>query len=80
MGAIANKIKGKLKKAEGKLTGDKVREAQGSVQDAAGTVGMKVKAGVAKVKAKVTAAKVKLGAKALKTKAGRKAAAAKIMP
>jgi uncharacterized protein YjbJ (UPF0337 family) len=71
MGAIANKIKGKLKKAEGRVTGDKVREAQGSVQDAAGTVGMKVKAGVAKAKA----------AKAtLSTKVGRKAAAAKVTP
>lgn len=73
MGAIANKIKGKLKKVEGKLTGDKLREAQGSVQDAAGTVGMKVKAGVAKAKAK-------LAGKAATTKVGRKAAAAKLMP
>lgn len=80
MGAIANKIKGKLKKAEGRLTGDKVREAQGSVQDAAGTVGMKVKGGIAKAKAKGQAAKAKLAGKAMKTKAGRKAAAAKITP
>lgn len=80
MGAIKNKIAGKLKKAEGKLTGDKVREAQGSVQDAAGTVGMKVKAGVAKAKMKVAKIKAKVGAKAMKTKAGRKAAAAKLTP
>lgn len=84
MGAIKNKIAGKLKKAEGKLTGDKLREAQGSVQDAAGTVGMKVKAGVAKAKMKAKAgvakAKAKLAGKAMKTKAGRKAAAAKLMP
>lgn len=69
MGSIGNTIKGKLKKVEGQVTGDKVREAQGKVQETAGKVGMKVKEGVAKLKAK-----------ALKTKAGRKAAAAKITP
>jgi hypothetical protein len=80
MGAIANKIKGKLKKAEGRLTGDKVREAQGSVQDGAGTVGMKVKGGIAKAKMKAKSMKAKAAAKAGRTKAGRKAAAAKAMP
>lgn len=75
MGAIGNKIKGTLKKVEGRVTGDKVREAQGKVQETAGSVGLKVKAGAAKVKAKARAAK-----KVLSTKAGRKAAAAKITP
>jgi len=64
------KIKGKLKEAEGRLTGDKVRQTQGKVESAAGTVAGKVKRGVRKAKA----------AKAvLSTRVGRKAAAAKVM-
>jgi uncharacterized protein YjbJ (UPF0337 family) len=73
MGTFTRTIKGKLKKTEGRLTGDKVREAQGAVEEKVGRVGTRVKANVAR-------AKVKLGAKAAKTKAGRKAAAAKAMP
>jgi uncharacterized protein YjbJ (UPF0337 family) len=75
MGAIANKIKGKLKKVEGRVTGDKLREAQGKVQETAGDIGTKAKLGAAKVKAKAKAAKATLS-----TKVGRKAAAAKITP
>ena len=78
--SIANIVKGKLKKVEGKVTGDKLRTAQGKVQETAGKVGTKIKAGVAKIKAKATVAKAKLGVKALKTKPGRKIAAAKITP
>lgn len=36
MGATADKIKGKLKQIEGKLTGDKVRMAQGTAQKTKG--------------------------------------------
>ncbi|MGE0399482.1 MAG: hypothetical protein AB7T06_22400 [Kofleriaceae bacterium] len=80
MGSIGRTIKGKLKKAEGKITGDKVREGQGRVEEAAGKVGTKVKQGVAKAKMKARTAKAKLAGKAARTKAGRKAAAAKAMP
>ena len=73
MGAIANKIKGKLKKIEGRVTGDKVREAEGTVQETAGDVGSSINAGVRKVKAAVAK-------KVVTTKIGRKAAAAKLMP
>jgi hypothetical protein len=66
-------IIGKLKKIEGRVTGDKVREAQGKVEETAGSIGSKVKSGVRKAKAKIVA-------KAAKTKAGRKAMAAKAMP
>lgn len=38
MGSMADKLKGKLKKAEGELTGDKVREAQGWVEEKKGDV------------------------------------------
>jgi len=38
MTARADKIKGRVKQIEGKLTGDKVRMAQGTVQRAKGDV------------------------------------------
>jgi uncharacterized protein YjbJ (UPF0337 family) len=69
MSAIGNKIKGKLKEVEGKVTGDKLRQAEGSVQKAAGKV-------VATVKNKVRNIK----ARAAMSKPGRKAAAAKATP
>ncbi|HEX5062627.1 MAG TPA: hypothetical protein VFV99_24815 [Kofleriaceae bacterium] len=80
MGSITRTIKGKLKKAEGRMTGDKVREAQGAVEEKAGSFGTKVKGNVAKAKAKIAEAKTKAKIKAAKTKAGRKAGAAKAMP
>ncbi|HEY4058671.1 MAG TPA: hypothetical protein VGM39_18790, partial [Kofleriaceae bacterium] len=72
MGAITNKIAGKLKKIEGRVTGDKVREAQGSAQDTVGSVELKAKKGVAKVKAGVAKAKIKakVGMAKLKAKVG----------
>lgn len=73
MGSITRTIKGKLKKTEGKITGDKVRQAQGTVEEKAGKIGTKVRAKAAEVKAKVRA-------KTAKSKAGRKASAAKAMP
>ncbi len=64
MGAIIDKIKGKLKKAEGRATGDKVRTAQGVVQEkkgqvrgAADKVARKVKGGVRKAQRKGAAAR-----------------------
>ena len=75
MGAIGDKIIGTAKKIEGKLTGDKLRTAQGSAQKAKGDiegavsrVAGKVKAGARKVRAKISAtvdrasAKVERGA------------------
>jgi len=38
MGAIKDKIVGKAKQVEGRVTGDKVREAQGSARKAKGDV------------------------------------------
>jgi uncharacterized protein YjbJ (UPF0337 family) len=78
MGAIIDKIKGKLMKAEGRATGDKVRTAQGHVEEKKGQVKSAVKSGVRKAKMKVKTAKVR--AKAAKAKVRRKAAAAKYMP
>jgi uncharacterized protein YjbJ (UPF0337 family) len=73
MGSTTTKIKGKLKKAEGQVTGDKVRSAQGRVEEGLGKIGEAVRRGVRKVKGAVAR-------KAATTKVGRKAAAAKAMP
>lgn len=57
MGALSDKIKGKAKQVEGRLTGDRVREAQGSIQKTKGDVegaaaraGRDIKRGVRRVK------------------------------
>jgi uncharacterized protein YjbJ (UPF0337 family) len=42
MGSTADKLKGKLKKVEGELTGDKVREGQGWVEEKKGQVEEKI--------------------------------------
>ncbi len=75
MGSTAMKIKGTLKKIEGRVTGDKVREVQGKAQAGAGTVAGKVKRAVKRV-----SRKARTGKAVASTKAGRKAAAAKLMP
>lgn len=78
MGATTDKIKGKLMKAEGKLTGDKVRSAQGSAVETKGKAKGAVSRGIAKVKGK--AAELKSRAGMARGKAKRKAAAARRMP
>jgi len=78
MGATTDKIKGKLMKAEGKLTGDKVRSAQGSVEETKGKVKGAVSRGVAKVKGK--AAELKARGRMARGKAKRKATAARRTP
>ena len=62
MGAIMDKIKGKAKEIEGRLTGDRIRQGQGKAEKAKGDVegaasraARKVKGGARRVKAKVTA-------------------------
>lgn len=78
MGKIIDKVKGKLMKAEGKVTGDKVRQAQGSFEDTKGDV----KGGIDKVKrgAKRMANKVSSKVRGAKNKASRKASAARRTP
>jgi uncharacterized protein YjbJ (UPF0337 family) len=78
MGAMTDKVKGKLMKAEGKLTGDKVRSAQGSAVETKGKVRGAVERGVAKAKGKV--AEVKARGRATRAKASRKASAARRTP
>ncbi|MDQ3339587.1 MAG: hypothetical protein M4D80_30850 [Myxococcota bacterium] len=78
MGAIIDKVKGKLMKAEGKVTGDKVRSAQGSAVETKGKVKGAVERGVAKVKGKVS--ELKSRGRAAKSSASRKATAARRTP
>lgn len=78
MGALLDKIKGKLMKAEGKVTDDKVRQAQGAVVETKGKVKGAVERGVAKAKGKAT--ELKTRAKMAKGKAKRKATAARRTP
>lgn len=78
MGAIIDKIKGKLMKTEGKVTGDKVRQAQGTAVETKGKVKAAVERGVAKAKGKAT--EIKSRAKAATRKTKRKAAAARYTP
>jgi uncharacterized protein YjbJ (UPF0337 family) len=78
MGALLDKIKGKLMKGEGKLTGDKVRSAQGHVVEKKGKVKGAVEEGVRRVKGKVSEARVR--GRMAKGKAKRKATAARRMP
>lgn len=66
MGAITDKIKGKLMKAEGRATDDKVREAQGHVVEKKGKVKGAMSRAAAKVDAKVGKARRK-GAAARRT-------------
>jgi uncharacterized protein YjbJ (UPF0337 family) len=59
MGSITDKIKGKAKQVEGKLTGDKLRQGQGTVQKAKGDVEGTVERTKRRVKARVDEARVK---------------------
>jgi len=51
MGAIKDKIAGAAKKIEGKLTGDKIRQAQGGAQQTKGKIEAAAERAAAKVKA-----------------------------
>ena len=60
MGATMDKLKGKAKQIEGKLTGDRVRTAQGTAEKAKGDLegaanraAARVKAGARRVKGKI---------------------------
>ena len=62
MNGTSSKIKGKLKKIEGDLTGDRVRSAQGSAEQAKGNVDGAVSRVRAKAKAKIAEMKARIGA------------------
>ncbi len=60
MGAISDKIKGKAKQVEGRLTGDRVREMQGTAEETKGEVKGAVNRAVTRVKAGVTRTRAKI--------------------
>jgi uncharacterized protein YjbJ (UPF0337 family) len=60
MGSTMDKIKGKAKELEGRLTGDKLRIAQGKATTKKGQVKGVAERGSAKVKAGVSRAKGKM--------------------
>jgi uncharacterized protein YjbJ (UPF0337 family) len=68
MGAIIDKIKGKAKQIEGKLTGDKVREAQGGVEKTKGDVEGAANRMKNRVKARVNNVRAKAQAKSARTR------------
>jgi len=59
MGSISDKIKGKAKQIEGKLTGDKLRQGQGTVQKAKGDVEGTVERTKRRAKARIDEARAK---------------------
>ena len=63
MGAMSNKLKGKAKKIEGRITGDRVREAQGKVQESIGDVEGRASRTKARAKAKIDEMRVKRAVK-----------------
>ena len=69
IGAIIDKLKGKAKQLEGKLTGDKVRTAQGTVEEAKGDVEIGAAYVAGKVKRTASRAKRKVETAAARAKA-----------
>jgi uncharacterized protein YjbJ (UPF0337 family) len=70
MGSMMDKIKGKAKEIEGRLTGDKLRTAQGKAGQARGEVkgvaertSARVKAGVSRAKGKIQRGRARAKAK-----------------
>lgn len=63
MGAITDKLKGKAKKMEGRLTGDRVREAQGGLEEKKGDLEQRASRVKNRVKARIDEARMKRAAK-----------------
>ena len=71
MGAIKDKIVGKAKQVEGRLTGDKIRETQGTARKAKGDVEGKLEGAKVRGRAKLEEMKVRGRAKIDEMKARR---------
>ena len=63
MGAISDKLKGKAKQVEGRVTGDKLRETQVTVQKTKGDVEGKLEGAKLRARAKIDEMKAKRAAK-----------------
>jgi uncharacterized protein YjbJ (UPF0337 family) len=75
MGAMTDKIKGKAKEIEGKLTGDRVRTGQGKVEGAKGEAGMKAQRAKSRVKGAAARAKARVKRATSRTRAKSRARA-----
>lgn len=71
MGAIKDKIVGKAKQVEGRVTGDKVRETQGSARKAKGDIEGKLEGAKLRGRAKLEQMKLRGRAKIDEMKARR---------
>ena len=60
MRGIIDKVKGRLKKLEARITGDRARRAQGAAQEAKGDLELEGAAAVDNLKAGVSRAKAKI--------------------
>ncbi|MDB4956340.1 MAG: hypothetical protein JWO36_3909 [Myxococcales bacterium] len=69
MGAIMDKIKGKAKEIEGRLTGDKIRQGQGRAEKAKGDVEGATSRAARKVKGEARRVKAKVNAKVDRSRA-----------
>ncbi|MGE5181702.1 MAG: CsbD family protein [Acidobacteriota bacterium] len=63
MGGITDKLKGKAKRAEGRMTGDKLRETQGAVEEKKGDIENAAARMKYRAKARVNEARAKRSAK-----------------
>lgn len=73
MGAITDKIKGKAKELEGKLTGDKVRTGQGKLEGAKGDIKLKGKRVADRARGAASRAKARVNRAASRTRSRTKA-------
>ena len=63
MGAISDKLKGKTKQAEGRVTGDKTRETQGKAEETKGDFESAVERTKNRARAKIDEMKAKRASK-----------------
>jgi uncharacterized protein YjbJ (UPF0337 family) len=63
MGAISDKLKGKAKQVEGRVTGDKIRETQGTAEKKKGDVEGAVDRAKNRARAKIDEMKAKRAAR-----------------
>jgi uncharacterized protein YjbJ (UPF0337 family) len=63
MGSTSDKLKGKMKQAEGKMTGDRTREARGAAEETKGNIAGSIERAKSRVSARIEEAKAKRVAK-----------------
>ncbi len=71
MAAMTDKLKGKAKEIEGRLTGDKVRETQGKLEKAKGDVEASISRAKNRARARIDEARAKHAVKKAARRASR---------